>query len=322
MSSAKQTKSWHLFNIFTELEKGNKVNMNAYSAQYNIDIRTVQRYLSEKKSELKSFFGDRLVHADGSYWLVNDKLMENLLLAPTNANELERIIDLYYMINPSVFDKLDPESAAIVQKYYKTSKACYHIKHSPFEELKNDKVMTELKKAIKGSRYCDCTYNPGYEKFELTNVKLIKIVFFDGNWYVACVDDSFEENNGFRWLRFGFIEEIRLKSGTFKRDMEAQNHINTFQNMFTRYRQNGYEVQVKINPSKTRYFLHKKHLRSQRLVKIDDKGYGIFSFTINNEMEILPMLHEWSPHMEVLSPVYIRKKYYEELSAAMELNKI
>ena len=321
MSLDKQNKIWHILHIIRDLEAGKTINIKEYATINNLSNRTVQRYF-ERGGQLYDLYSDKLIGHNGTFAIANENIVKDMLLAPTTSNELERIIDLYYMINPTIFERLDNETAGIIQKYYQKTKACYEVRQGLFENLKSDKVMQTLKSAIKDRKLCDVSYNPEYDKFEFKDVKLIKIIFFDGNWYVACLDESFELNNGFRWLRLNFIENISLKSQTFHRNPDAYDFIKNFQNMFSLYGAPKYKVELKVSPQKARFFKAKKFLKSQVVKKELDDGSIIVEYHITQDEEILSFIKSWIPFVEVISPDSLRDNLITSLSGYLSKFKL
>lgn len=308
MSNAnKKTKSWHILNMFKTLESGKCIDISQYAKTYELTQRSIQRWF-EDGAEFKEFFGDKLVYSSGSYCLANSNFLQEHLLAPTTANELERIIDLYYMINPSIFDKFDEKTKALIDKYYQRTKACYEIRSGAFEVLRNDELFSILKTAIKQRRYCNCVYNNGIENFEFKNIKFMKVIFHDGNWYVGSIDDSFELNNGFRWLRLSFLKSIEILPTTFHKDLEALEFIKTFQNMFSLYKGNKYDVILEVSNDKKRFFLSKKHLKSQVLLSNEENGPARFKFLVTQDIEILPLIKHWIPHIKAIEPLSLKQQ--------------
>ena len=319
MSNAnKKTKSWHMLNMFKTLESGKCIDVASYAKEYGFTQRSIQRWF-EDSSEFKEFFGDKLVYSSGRYCLANNNFIQEHLLAPTTANELERIIDLYYMINPNIFNKFDEQTKSLIDKYYQKTKACYEIRSGSFEVLRNDAVFSSLKTAIKQRRYVDCVYDNGVEQFKFENIKLMKVIFHDGNWYVGCIDNSFELNNGFRWLRLSFIISVSLHPTTFHKDIDALEFIKRFQNMFTLYKAPKYEAIIEVSALKKRFFLSKKHLQSQTLIEDVEGGPAKFRFSITQDIEILPLIKHWIPHIKVLEPLSLKQQIKEDIQNYLNL---
>jgi predicted DNA-binding transcriptional regulator YafY len=303
-----QSKTWHILNITKKLENGEIICTKEYATIYEKAQRSIQRYF-EKEGELFEFYGDKLIKdSQGCYKLINEKIVNELLFTPKDTTEFERIIDLYYMINPAIFDKFDEQTKSIINKYYQKTKECYQIKQTLFEPFCNSTVVTNIKNAIKYKKYSDITYETN-EKFYFKDVKLYKIVFIEGNWYVACEDINFVENNGFRWLRLSFIKYVTLNKKTFHKNPDVLSFILNFQSLFTNFLKERYSVKVKIDKEIARFFEAKKHLKSQQNLQKNDDGSLIAEFQINNKMEIMPLVKKWLPHIHILEPNGLKEQF-------------
>lgn len=303
-----QSKTWHILNIAKKLENGETICTKDYATVYDRNQRSIQRYF-EKDGELLEFYGDKIIkNSSGCYKLINEKMVNEMLFTPKNTNEFERIIDLYYMINPTIFDRFDEHTKSIIKKHYQRTKECYEIKQSIFEAFSDSPNINDIKTAIKYKRYCDISYETN-EKFYFKDVKPYKIVFIEGNWYVACEDIDFTENKGFRWLRLSFIKNITLHKKTFHRNPDILNFISNFQSLFTNFSKDKYNVKVQISKEISRFFEAKKHLKSQQNIQKNQDGSLIVEFKINNEMEIMPLIKKWLPHIHILEPHDLKVRF-------------
>ncbi|MDZ7817219.1 MAG: hypothetical protein U5K55_00835 [Aliarcobacter sp.] len=73
--------------------------------------------------------------------------------------------------------------------------------------LKKD-LIHDIKSAIKNKRYVNIRYFSDKE-FIFEEAKILKIIFTDGNFYIATLTDD-ELNNGFKFLRLNFITQLEL----------------------------------------------------------------------------------------------------------------
>jgi len=55
-----------------------------------------------------------------------------------------------------------------------------------------------------------------------------------------------------------------------------------------------------------------KYLKSQKISK-ETEDYIIVELRTNDEMEIIPLVQRWMPHVKVLEPKYIHEKILENI---------
>jgi len=301
----KEKKSLQQLLLLKNLLKGKEVRLEQFSQENEISLRTAQRYMEE----LKTVFEGHIVKNCEAYIFVSSLIVEkNLLLY--NKNELERVVDLLCLIEFNFTKNLDPVHTSVIEKLQKNYANCYSVKQTPFEDfLKNDNLKT-IKTAIKQQRYVNVEYRSD-KLYIFKELKIIKIIFHEGNFYLATLSDEEAVNNGFKFLRLSFIQKVDLLSRTFHKDIKAEFFIKNFQTLFSYYDAPLYEVIVEINSEVERFFKQKKFLSSQKIVQ--EKPILRLSFQISNEMEILPLVKKWIPHIKIISPQKIKNRLNEDL---------
>lgn len=307
-------KSWHILNIVNRLLNHETVCIKSYAMEYERSIRSIQRDFES----IKEFYGEYLVKINGDCYTMTsiDTLRENI----NKTDELKSLIDLYYMMHPKVFHTLDTAKQTLIQKLYQKSDKYFTFKHSPYEILSNEPLINTLKKAIGLKRYTDIEYQSD-KRFCFGRVKPLKIVFVEGNWYLALIDNDFSLNNGFRWLRIGYITDVKLHNETFIADIDAQNFIHNAQTLFSGYKKPLFCVTLKVDKSIARFFTSKKHLRSQKILKEQNDGSLILEYEISNDLEILPLVKKWMPSIAILSPKRLQEVYLKDLQKALNDTK-
>jgi hypothetical protein len=75
---------------------------------------------------------------------------------------------------------------------------------------------------------------------------------------------------------------------------------------------------LKISAFASTYFHAKKYLKSQRFLKKLENGESLFEFMITDDMEILPIIQQWIPHLRVSEPLRIQEKIEEKMKLFMK----
>jgi len=205
-----------------------------------------------------------------------------------------------------------------------------------FEELKDEKIVKHfdsLKEAIKKRKYLKLkiSHSPPYN---FDNLKPIRLVFLDNNWYLAFEYSNRDKNDkGFRLGRVAFIESIDFLENNKYSDKnrfqakDIQKYLNwldkDIQNSLTFY---GVELKVaKIKASKSisRYFKQnmKKFLITQEFQEELEDGTVIFTVKYTNSLEILPFIQRWLPDLIILEPKELRDEYMKKLESTINNHK-
>jgi len=223
-------------------------------------------------------------------------------------NDLDELFYLGKKSNPKLFEKLE----------YQTFKAkdIYIFKNHIFEHIENKIIFDKLKKTIKEHEYIKIKFQ---DKI-YNNIKPIRLLFTDNNWYLAYVD----EDNILKLARVSFIEEVNYASNNSYQPKSIEKHLNRlnsdFQNSLTLYNTPKETAKIKATPSIAKYFKRgmKKFLSSQRFNKELEDGSIIFTLEYTQELEILPFIQKWLPDLIILEPKELKEAYINKLKSTIE----
>ncbi len=298
--------------LLTLFEERDRLCTKEIARLFSTNTRTIQRDMEL----LKEFLGDNLINPSrGCYALQNRKELFSYLKDSVKLRDFFEYIALFDEKFLSLFDVRD---FPIINQVKKDVAKLYHVAERPIERLGDEKI-EDIKEAIKSHRKADIRYIDRDNKIKhFKNIKPIKIIFAEGNWYLGAMTQE-EENGGFKFLRVNFIKEFKLLPSTFQREMDAEEFIKRFQSLFQNYQTPSYEVVLEVDSFVARYFKVKKHLKSQKIIQERENGDLLVTFNINNEMEILPLVKKWLPHIRILSPQSLKMRLREDIEAYLKL---
>ena len=90
----------------------------------------------------------------------------------------------------------------------KETKLIYLFRNNPFEDFNNTKPVKMLEKAISNKRKLEFKY----KNILMEEIKPLKIVYMEGNFYLACMTLTKRINNGFNFLRLSNITDIAIST--------------------------------------------------------------------------------------------------------------
>jgi predicted DNA-binding transcriptional regulator YafY len=274
--------------------------------QIGRDLRALKKHLDNNIAEIKE--GKRIVF----------KLLKPIdILSELFKEEklgLGMIFEMAKEGMPEVFD----EFSDIAQR---TNKA-YLFFHTPFEDIKaleEDKNFRSLKNAVQRHEYRHI-----YLKGDITfkDVKPIKLLFSEGNWYIAYVDG--EE---LRLSRISFIENVGYSSKNNYHAQDMEKYItwlkSKFQNPFSRYGKETKKAILYAKPNIAFYFREgmKRFFPTQRYLGETDDGGVRLSIEYTQDMEILPFIRRWMPDLFIEGPEDLKEKHLGILEKAIEMYK-
>jgi len=306
------TQSQRILEMISMLSRKQTICNKEMSSIFETDKRTIQRDMKI----LKEFFKEKLYQPNrGCYILQDSENLYSFIQNSAQTNNLKSFFEFITLFDDNLLSFFNQEEFPMIKEIRRESKVYYHILEKPIEEL-NNPFLDLIKEAIAMRRYIDVTLTEIKPK-NLEMVKPIKIVFAEGNWYLASITKNYKTNYGFKFLRINFITDLKLHSQTFQREIEAQKFIEDFQSLFQNYKSTNYEVTLRIDAKVSRYFKVKKHLKSQKIIETKQNGDIIVTYQINNEMEIVPMIKKWIPHIRVLSPKTLDDRIKDEIRQYM-----
>ncbi len=303
-------KSTLQLDLLKQLLEGKKISLKDFSLSNEISVRTAQRYIED----LLEIFEENIAKEGDFYSFISNHFLEKNILS-FDKKELEIFVDLFSLIDFEFANKFDEKTTTFLKKIQKNYSHTYMIKQNSFENIFSKKsLISDIKIAIKNKRYVNIKYFSDKE-FLFEEARIIKIIFTDGNFYVATLTND-AINNGFKFLRLNFITDIELLKNSFHRDIEAEYFLKNFQTIFSNYKKESYEVQIEVDKSIKRFFKQKKFLSSQTILKEDDNLF--LSYKITNDMEILPLVRKWLPNIKIISPKSTKDKFKNELQSYLQ----
>jgi predicted DNA-binding transcriptional regulator YafY len=302
---------WELIKSKKEVsENDEKKEKENLPPSLKIGLRSLQKDMRY----IKKYLGDNLTKNGSHYKLVKKEYLDDFF--KDNHEEIRKFFHAISLIDQSVFGKNFKKYQPLLNSIKAQQKDVYLFLENPFENLKKLDLKDELEQYIQQRRYIDIDYYAD-KLYEFKRVQPYKIIYQNGNWYLAVLTtQDYEINGGFKLLRLNFIKKItkeQFSPTNFHEDKKVKDFLeNKFQSLFTSFDREFFRVKVRISKEVARYFKVKKHLKSQNIVgKID--GDLLVEFTINDDMEIIPMVQIWMPHIRIIEPERLNERVLENI---------
>ncbi len=300
-----------------------------HEKEYSSTKDSALRIAQNDMKLIKHFLGKDIVSISrGCYILVNEDFINTIFPYQKDGRSYRKFFEFLLLFDDKILESIASKNQKLyIEKLKKDINQIYSIQADPIENLLNTDIMNMMKRAVKYRRYIHLTiYDDdnllvcnNNKKEELANVQPHRIVFAQGNWYLAIFDKSVKLNNGFRFLRIGKITHLNITSNTFQKNEDIKKYIDDFQSLFTYFDKENFRVVLKISPDVSKYFINKNFLATQEIVdpKFEDGSLRVH-YSINNEMEILPLVKKWLPNIEIISPQWLRNSFYRDLSEMLQ----
>ena len=139
-----------------------------------------------------------------------------------------------------------------------------------------------------------------------------KLINTNGIWYLSAL-----ENNTIKTYTFSKIKSLKISSDKFVVDKNILKEIEKSEINFLS--KESKEVHLKIQNSAKEYFLRKKVLSNMKIIDNTDE-YFVVSTNISFDDEILNIVKQWIPYIEILKPVELQEKLEDVLKKYLDKN--
>ncbi|MEA2018972.1 MAG: WYL domain-containing protein [Campylobacterota bacterium] len=174
------------------------------------------------------------------------------------------------------------------------------------EDISNEiDNLVQYEDAIINSNTIKITYCTE-KKSEDIKINPIKIVNFEGFWYIVATD----VNNKLKSYRIKNCQLLKIYKTTFKIPKTVEAILNNAISIW--FSDNKpFKVTLQIDNHVARFFKDKPISATQKIISEDDK-YLVVSVMATSDWEIIPIVKSYIPFIKVLSPVRIQETVVEE----------
>ena len=236
-----------------------------------------------------------------------------------NSEDISQLFLMAQEFDPEIFKELERGTLSQIAN---SDKSLFLFKNSIMESIQTDRekqIFKNLKSAIRNHEYRDITYTYNTTRVE-KNIKCLKLVFMDNNWYLALID----EESKLKFRRLSFIDKVRysLHKERFQQK-EITPHLEFLkrvQSSMTLYETKPKVATIKATQTIAKYFQKgmKKFMLSQKFKKRCEDGGVIFTVEYTQELEILPFIQKWLPDLVILEPHELREAYLKKIEQTIK----
>ncbi len=290
--------------ILSRLNDGEALSVKELAKEFNKSERTIQRDFNER---LVSF----PIYQEGKKW----KMQEGYRLEKSRSIEDELVLDIIEKITEGIGGKFSTKAHRLLSKIKNEDFNPIYTKLN-IEDISDrfDDIQL-LEQAIKEKRAIKCNYDNEWDPVFTTTIKPLKIVNFEGFWYlVALRKDTLKKY----YLKN--LSNITLTNETFTTDKKIEDLLENSITIWFDEDTEPFEVKLYADDAAAKYF-KRRPLPTQKIESLNNDSTMEFSVSITHEMEILPLVKYWIPHLFVLEPEWLKEMVDEEVKKYMELSE-
>lgn len=279
------TLSFRLADMLVRLNNGETLNPQQLAQDYKVSVRSIQRDLNERLGVLP------LKHDNGVYYL------EKFYLGKLSLKDIKNFATLAGV--SGLFPKLDTEFIRAILDT--TISQAYQIKGQYHEDVSDLKVVFELlQTAILQHQTVEFLYK-GVEH----HVEPYKLIHHRGCWYLAAGHQGI-----LKAYKLAQLQNLHTRL-TFKPNQALLTQVNQEESIW--FGVEKQEVILTVSKQVAAHFKRRPLIPSQQIVKELADGSLILSSHISHELQILPIVRYWIPHIKILSPDNLREALQQSL---------
>lgn len=292
-------KIFRIIHILNKLDSCGKVSTKLLAKEFNVNIRSIQRDL-----QLIITAGFPIVSVEdnkGEYRFFEGFSLKKMMLSEEEASLLSFLYDIAHSLGP----EFDHAFRGLFQKVLsRSAESPYYVKMPDGQKLdKNIPFIKETEQAIDEIRKVELKYlKEGKENSYC--IAPLKIIFFEGFWYLMALVD------GRDWVikfRFDKIKEFRMLDEEYDIPENIKLMLDESVNIwFTEKRDQ--KVVLRVDKEIAYYFKNQKYLPLQRITKENKNGALTVEATVCHYMEVIPTILRWLPHIKVSTPKSLQKE--------------
>lgn len=278
-----------LLAILNQLDSGELLNTKDLAEDYSVSLRTIQRDLEH----LQRAGFDLCEHDRGEYAFSPGYSLKRISL---NDEEVSLLTFMDSLIRSMGL----PFEAAFKSLYAKCLSddydSSFYAKLPQSVKSKDSySFIAELDIAIDECINVKVNYS---STNKMRQVSPLKIVYFEGFWYLLAKDN---ERQKIITFRLDNINSISRTAEHFILSDDVEAILNESVNVwFSGVR--DIEVIVKVSAVVAQYFKMRDYFPLQKILKEDDDGSLLLSTKVSDYREILTIIYSWLPNLTVEKP--------------------
>ena len=284
-------KVFRLFFILNQLDSRKRVSTGELAREFNVSLRTVQRDIV-----LLNTTGFPIISFEKGYHSFMEGFsLKKMMLTKEEASLLSFLHD----ISKSLGEKFEDSFSSILQKVVsKEQDSAFYVKLPEGSKISKDyPFIKNLEEAVKNNVKIELQYKTP-EKEGDYKVCPLKIIFFDGFWYLLARVDGKE------WIIKFRLENI-INVALLDEYFIPPRNLNTFLDQsvniwFTEKRDKP--VVLKVDKEAARYFKQQVYFPLQKITKENRDGSLRIETKICHNEEILRIIFRWIPYVHVVKP--------------------
>ncbi len=293
--------------ILSRLNDGEALSVTELADDFNVSTKTIQRDFNERL--VLSF----PIYKDRKKW----KMQDGFRLEKSTSVEDAAVLDIMEKLVDGAGNKFSAKAHKLLSKIKNDSLNPIYAKLDMEDIGDKLKEVQQLENAIREKQVIKCRYD--FEEYnEVLDLNPLKIANYEGFWYLVAED---ARNNIIKKYYLKNIYDIQLQDDTFEENEELDQLLENSISVWFDHTIEPYRVKLYISEKIAKYFKRKPISKTQITESLHEDGSMIVSVEITDDMEIIPLVKYWIPHIRVLESTGIQEAIRKDLEEYLEEEK-
>jgi predicted DNA-binding transcriptional regulator YafY len=277
--------------ILTKFNCGESISPHDLAAEFNVNVRTIQRDLNQRFSYLP------LQKEDGRYKL------EPSYLGQLSFSDIEKFALLAGI--KGLFPSL---SSDFVREIFDARlESSIVVKGHSYEDISSrEPAFRNLQAAIKNRVCVNFIYASSAAIEKQYVVSPLKLLNLKGIWYLAG-----EHDGKLKTFTFSKINALFSCTQQFTPKPELVEQLVQSDSVWIN--EKPIEIVLKVAPSIAIFFKRRRLISKQVIKEETPDGGLILSCTVGHLNQLLPIVRYWMPNLTIVSPDFVRNEYFQQI---------
>ena len=282
--------------ILQKLNDGESLSVKELATEFGVSTRTIQRDFNDK---LVSSYP---IYQEKKKW----KMKDGFKIEKIRDLEDKIVLDIIERITDGIGGKFASKSKNLLSKIKNDDYNPIYTKLN-IEDI-SDRLadINLLEDSIKNKQEITLQYTNN-EKNYTTVIKPLKIVNFEGFWYLVAL-----KGENIRKYYFKYISNIQQTDTSFEVDTKIDTILNNSLSIWFTQDTEPFEIRLFATKKASKYFQRRK-LPTQTVLAINQDGTMEFTVKATHKMEIIPIIKHWIPHLHIISPIWLKDEIRSDL---------
>lgn len=287
-----------LTTILRRLNEGEALGVQELALEFNVSTRTIQRDFNERLIAFPIFQSNKK-------W----KMQEGFKLEKSTSIEESIILEIIEKMSENIGGQFFSKAKKLLRKIKNDDFNPFYTKLNLEDISDKFEEIQKLELAIKSKKSIVCNYTI----VETIKIKInpLKIVNYEGFWYLVAIETK---NNILKKYYLKNLSILKTTDEEFKITQKIDDLLENSVSIWFQEDTEPFEIKLLIHNAISKYFHRKPISKTQVIEKEYKNGNLEIKLTITHEMEILPLVKYWIPHIKIIEPTWLRDILYEQIN--------